>query len=751
MAEIHSGAGTPLRDLVLIGGGHAHVQVLRHLAMKPVAGLRVTVVSREIHTPYSGMLPGLIAGHYSWDDIHIDLAPLCARAGARLFSDTVAGLDLKAQALHCPGRPPVRFDVLSINCGSSPDLGSIAGAADLGVPVKPISQFLPRWEALLGRIRQSHQPVNLAIVGGGAGGVELALAIQYRLRRVEQIDRVRINLVEAADTLMPGHGVGVRRRLQNELASHDITVHCGVRVSHADEGGLRLPSGDTVAADEVMWVTQAGAQSWLSESGLAVDESGFVRTNTCLQSVSHPAVFAAGDVASLDGHKLAKSGVYAVRQGPVLTHNLISTLCSRPLKTYRPQRRFLSLISTGDQRAVASRGRFAACGAWVWRGKDWIDRRFMARFALEDHDMSRARPKEQVADPVDAKTDNQMRCGGCGSKLGKDMLHRVLSRLEVDTHPDAIKGIGDDAAVLRPVAHELELQTLDGFRAMLDDPYLLGRIAAEHAMNDVFAMGGVVRTALAWATVPYAAEHLMEDDLYQLMSGALRALHGAGGTLVGGHSGEGMELSVGIAVTGTVAEHQCWTKDKLAVNDRLVLTKPIGTGAIFAAHMAARCQGRWLTSALASMQQSNGKALPALSRAGAQSITDVTGFGLLGHAGEMAAASRVKVEIWPELVPALPGAVELMKAGVFSSLQLANEQDLLGADLSGYSAADARIRLLCDPQTSGGLLVGIAPDQTDACIKALRTAGFPHAVAIGQVVRRTDDTRWAIFRPAPAA
>jgi len=741
-----------IKDLVLAGGGHSHVQVLKRLAMRPVGGLRVTLISREIHTPYSGMLPGFIAGHYDWDQIHIDLAPLCARAGARLIAAPVQGLDLDHDLLHCAGRPPIRFDLLSINCGSAPSVDTIDGADRFGIPVKPIVRFLPRWRALLDRLRAGgDERFRLAIVGGGAGGVELALSIRHRLVKVEKIANVDIFLVTADQHLLADHGAGVQARLEKELARRAIDVHRGVRIVAAESGRLRSEAGDTLLADEVLWVTQAAPQQWPAAAGLAVDAAGFIRVNEYLQSISHARVFAAGDIAGIDGHPRPKSGVFAVRQGPVLTENLRRMACGRRMIRYRPQKYFLSLISTGDRRAVASRHGFAAKGAWLWHWKNWIDRRFMAKFRVGDQVMETAVPRDRVPVPDESAAQHgeagaeSMRCGGCGAKLGGDLLARVLARLKVSVPSEVVTGIGDDAAILRPVVNSLEVQTIDGFRAMIDDPYLLGRIAAEHSINDIYAMGGAPRTALAWVTIPYAEEALMEDDLYQLMAGAVAALDAAGASLVGGHSSEGAEVSAGFAVTGTVFEQDIWQKQRISVDDCLVLTKPVGTGVLLAAHMRARCRAMWLVGALEHMQQSNKDALTVLREARIRACTDITGFGVLGHLGEMARAAQLGIEIWPRAVPALPGARELMRAGIASSLQNVNERVLAEVDTGDFEADETHVRMLLDPQTSGGLVAAVKPERVDQCIAGLHAAGYPAAAVIGRVVAAPDDGNWAIL------
>ncbi len=705
----------PVKDLVLVGGGHSHVQVLKMLGMAPPDGVRITVLAREAHTPYSGMLPGLVAGHYGWSDIHIDLGPLCRFAGARLIASEVTGLDLERNAVHCADHPPVRFDTLSINCGASPEQHGPSG-----VPVKPIGRFLPHWQELQAQVRPA---ARIVLVGGGAGGVELALAMRHALP-----DDIELRIVAAE--LLPGHGAGAKRLLADELVRAGIALHRSA-VTASSDTGLTLDDGSTVAFDRLFWVTGVVAPDWVSESALATDARGFARVDASLRSLSHPQVFAAGDAACLEGQQRPKSGVIAVRAGPILAANLARTLAGRRLKRFRAQKRFLSLIGTGDGRAIASRSRLAVRGRWVWRWKNRIDRRFMRRFQ-ELPDMSA--PDGRAAGDDDAQTRallEPMRCGGCGSKLAAGPLHRVLDRLPEQRHEDLVQGIGDDAAVLRGRPGPL-LLTMDGFRSLVDDPYLFGRITAHHSLNDVYAMGATPTSALAIATVPLMAEAMMEEDLYQLLRGAVDVLNDDGVPLVGGHSSEGSELSLGLAVTGTAVE-ALLTKGGGRPGDRLLLTKPLGIGVLLAAHMRGLVPTRHVHGAIRHMDQSNREALAVLRAHRARAATDVTGFGLLGHLSEMLRAAGTGAEVRAPAVPVLDGALQSFERGAASILQAGNELALADFEVRGASLADPVVRLLADPQTAGGLLACVPATTAEQCLRSLVSAGYGAAAEIGVV------------------
>jgi len=698
------------QDLVLVGGGHAHVHVLKRFGMRPVPGVRVTLIARDIETPYSGMLPGYVAGHYSFEQCHIDLMRLARFAGARLIHDEAIGLDRGAREVLCRDHPPIRYDLVSLDIGATPRRDEVPGAAEYTVPVKPIDRFGTLWEALLERARHLGR-LRLAVVGGGAGGVELALSAHYRLSRL--LSRAPEITLVTRDALLPSHNLRVRRRFSQILAERGVRVIAGNPISRVEPGMLIAADGTVIACDEALWVTQAVAAPWLAETGLALDPDGFVAVDENLCALGDPTVFAAGDVAAMVGHPREKAGVYAVRAGPKLAENLRRALAGERLKRAVPQRRGLALIGTGDGGAVASRGRFAAHGATMWRLKDWIDRRWMRKYT------------ELPAMAGDGEED-AMRCGGCAAKVPADVLGHVIARLDANSlaSPD------DAALVSLPGAPPL-LQTVDFFRAMVGDPYLFGRIAANHALGDIYAMGGVPDTALAIATLPPARPSITEHDLFHMLKGGIEVLEAAGAVLVGGHSAEGAELGLGFAVTGRPRPGKLLRKGGLRPGDRLILTKPLGTGVILAAEMRGLASARTVGGAIAAMLQSGAEAAAIFAGHGASACTDVTGFGLVGHLCEMLHASTADARLDPDSIPALDGALALLERGIASSLHASNIGIL--AALVDADATSPFAALLIDPQTAGGLLAGVSAERATACLAELKAAGY-HAAEIGIVV-----------------
>jgi selenide,water dikinase len=716
--------------------------------MQPIPGLRITLITRDIHTPYSGMLPGYIAGHYEYDECHIDLGPLTRFANARLYHDEVTQLDLEKKLIYVENRPPVSYDLLSINSGSRPCVIDVPGADEYALVAKPIDIFLQRWENLLCQVEESSGEFKIVIVGGGAGGVELALSAQLRLQTLllsmqEDPSRLKFSLLTQGSGILSTHNAGVQKRFMKVLVERGIEVLLNHSVTEIKPGYVRVNNDKEISADACIFVTNASAPAWPKNSGLDIDDEGFISVNGFLQSTSHPEIFAVGDVASLPDPR-PKSGVFAVRQGPVLTKNLISTATNKPLIKYRAQKNFLGLISTGNKYAVASRGSWSWQGEWLWKAKDWIDRQFMQKFnvlpEMDDNDAPDFSVGLADENAIKELSTLAMRCGGCGAKVGSGILSRVMQRLPVHQRDDVLIGRNspDDSAMLAVPAGKVMVQSIDYFRAFIDDAYLFGAIAANHALGDLYAMGAEPQSVLALATVPYGREKIVEESLYELLAGAVKTLEPTSAVLVGGHSAEGAELAFGLTVNGLVDPDKVWRKQGLKVGDKLILTKPIGTGTLFAADMRRKAKGRWVDNAINTMLLSNQNAACCLKKFNATSCTDVTGFGLIGHLVEMTRASSVDAEIHIDAVPMLEGARKTVALGILSSLQPQNLRLQRAIENNPIASQHPDYPLLFDPQTAGGLLAGVPVDSAEECVKELNEIGYTSACIIGEIKRAND-------------
>lgn len=708
-----------VHDVVLIGGGHAHALLARDWAMRPLPGVRLTLINPAPVAPYTGMLPGLIAGHYRRDEILIDLVRLARAAGARLILDRVVGIDRAARRVLLAEGPPLAYDLASVDIGISSDL-PLPGFAAHAHAAKPLGTYAAEWEAFAAGAAAD---ARVVVIGAGVGGVELALASAHRLpgARVTLIDRG-----EPLKNLGPASRAALMRRLKG------IEILQGAP-AEALPGAVRLEDGRVIASDFTLTVAGGRPQAWLADTGLALHE-GFVAVGETLQS-SDPDIFAVGDCAHLTHAPRPKAGVYAVRAAPVLGANLRALLTGERLRAFHPQRDYLKLVSLGGQEALADKWGMRAGGRLLWRWKDRIDRRFMAMFA--NGASMAAPPVPRVAGLAEALGDKPL-CGGCGGKVGAGALAAL--DLPALRRPEVLTGRGDDAAVLKVVGG-MQVLTTDHLRAFTQDPRLMGRLTALHALGDVWAMGAAPQVALAQITLPRGSETIQGRILSEVMGGAVEAFGAAGADVVGGHTAQGDELVVGFTVTGLAA--RVIGKGGARVGDRLILTRPLGSGVILAAEMAqARLPGLMLgevvAGALRIMGQGNGRASAVLAPH-AHAMTDVTGFGLAGHLLEMLEASGLGARLDLGAVPLMPGALELAAAGEGSSLEPSNRARALGR-ITGADLTTARARLLFDPQTCGGLLAAVPATLAGRIMTDLEAAGDGAGV-IGEIVAGAPEIR----------
>jgi selenide, water dikinase len=370
-----------MKNLVLIGGGHSHAIALRYWGINPIPDVHLILISDTSHAPYSGMLPGHLGGIYSFDECHIDLKRLAKFANAELILDTAIELDLPNKRVLCDRHAPIDFDYLSIDIGSTPATNNISGVKEYAIAAKPIPHFLSAWKQFIQSIEQDNRSRSIAIVGGGAGGVELALTLQVQLQKI--LVKTEIHLFHRQQELMNGYPPIVRKRFEQLASDRGIQLHLNESVIELNRQMVKCQSGLNIACDRIIWVTQAAAATWIKGSGLATDDRGFILIDEHLRSISHPDIFASGDIATQIDKPCPKAGVFAVRQGGILADNIRDAIANRPLKSFHPQRKYLSLIGIGNSQAVAIWGDLYLGKSrlfWIW--KDWIDRRFMTKFSI---------------------------------------------------------------------------------------------------------------------------------------------------------------------------------------------------------------------------------------------------------------------------------------------------------------------------------------------------------------------------------
>lgn len=693
------------RDLVLVGGGHTHALVLRGWGMDPLPGARITLINPTPTAAYSGMLPGHIAGHYARDALEIDLVRLARFAGARLIIGAASGIDLERREITVPGRPPICFDQASIDVGITTILPDLPGFSNHAVPAKPLDQFAHAWVSFLA----GDGPADVAVIGGGVAGSELVLAMHHALAQAGRL--ARLHLIER-DTALSALPERSARRMRHALQSAGITLHEDAQVIEITPDGVILADRE-IPASFVCGAAGAQPHAWLSQTGLD-HHAGFITINPSLQS-SDPNVFAVGDCAHMGFAPRPKAGVYAVRQAPVLLHNLrVALRASGRLRQYRPQKDYLKLISLGRKAAFGDRFGLTLSGPWVWRWKDRIDQKFMSK--LKDLPVMAAPSLPRIRAAGSQALGDKPLCGGCGAKLGQETLMQALGP----------KGLpGDDAAILKTGGPPMAIST-DHLREIVADPVTMTRIAAHHALGDIWAMGARPNAALATVILPRMAPVLAERTLREVMTTAREVMDDAGAEIIGGHSSQGTELTIGFTITGLC------DRDPIGLagaqpGDALILTKPLGSGVIMAAEMAGQAKGYDVQHAVDMMVQSQREAARILRSA--RAMTDVTGFGLLGHLRNICLNSGMGATLDLQAVPLMSGALDLAASGTRSSLFADNR--LPFPDLG----ETARHALLIDPQTAGGLLAAV-PGDAARLVAELRGAGYD-AAEIGQITDMT--------------
>lgn len=702
------------RDLVLVGGGHAHALVLRSWGMKPLPGVRLTVINPGPTAPYTGMLPGHVAGHYGRDTLEIDLVRLCRHAGARLILDKACGIDRAARQILMEGRLPVAYDVASIDVGITAQM-DLPGFAEQGVGAKPLDVYASRWREFLAQVQAGQAAPEVAVIGGGVAGCELALAMAYALRQVGVVPDVTV--IESGAEIS-GVGASARRRLLAQMQQLGVGLRCGAQVTNIAAQRVEIARQEDVAAAFCVGAAGAFAHKWIGKTDLPLHD-GFIRVDETLGVEGDATLFAVGDCAHMPFAPRPKAGVFAVRAAPVLHHNLRAALGGGARRKFKPQAHYLKLISLGGKSAMAEKFGLSLSGPLLWRWKDRIDQAFMEKFT-DFPAMQVEAPRGEVAHGVAEMLGAAPLCGGCGAKVGGGVLGGALGQLP-PASGEVLTGAGDDSAVLRQPGGGFQVISTDHLRAMIEDPVQMTRVAAIHALGDIWAMGAKPQVALTHLILPQMSADLQARTLAEVTQTAAAVMGAAGAQLVGGHTTMGAELTIGFTVTG-LREDMPITVARAREGDVLVLTRPIGTGVIFAADMQGQADGRDVAATLRMMQTPQDTAAAALQTAHA--MTDVTGFGLAGHVQAMCRASGMDAVLWQDQIPIYDGARALSDKGIASSLMPVNRRDALVAGVEDV--------LLFDPQTAGGLLAALPKDAAVKVVAQLKAEGIAAAM-IGEV------------------
>lgn len=675
------------RDLVLIGGGHTHALVMHLLIKRPLSGVRVTLISDTVLTPYSGMLPGFMAGHYTKAQTHVDLHALCQRAGIRFIHDRVIGLRPHQKRIQLLNEADVEYDKLSINTGSTPNL-SVPGAAEYAVGVKPVSQLASLWGKLLANEATGHW----AVVGAGAAGVEVVLAIAHRY--LNQPNKPKLSLVFSGEQILKGYQKRVRQKSEQALLKAGIKLVPNFKVRDVYPNNMIGTHGQVLMIDQSIWCTPASAPDWPAKAGLKTDKRGFIAVNRYLQSESHPDIFACGDVATMTQDPRPKAGVFAVRSAPFLIRNVAAALAGTPLKKVRLQRDFLSILALGDQTAVGQRSGLSASGRWVWRWKDRIDRQFMALF-----EPALNAPDGLIAQKSQSPTFSTTDVSGASISLTQTTEAQV-----------------DETG-----------RWAMNFSAFTDNPYRLGEISVHHSVNPSYAGGLRANQLKVSAKRSSAHLELHKRDHQRFMAGAFEAARVHELTLAEDHATEQSEPLLKIMVS---ANAPCVSPNQTSeLGDWLMLNKPLGTGFLLAAKSRHQLSAGGYLELWQTLQHTNIDFVKRLKNEPVHALAEVGAKGLIGHALEMCESSDFSFEINAHAVPCLISALSLASHVTPSFLTPPLAAMLVHCEIIGDVSIE-RMQLMLDAQLHGGLLV-IVPAQLG---EQLTAEGV--AVKVGSVVAR---------------
>jgi len=776
-------------DLVLVGGGHSHTLFIRMWAMNPMSNIRLTLVSSHSKTAYSGMLPGVLAGVYNEDESFIDLVKICAFANVRFVRDTVQSLDLTKKQILLQGTGSLEFDFLSINTGIVPLMP--ANWSEKSVGVKPANTFLEAFHKLIERNKldesdpsraslsglknekivpsapkvssnmnvslsdqngedadhnaalvrsecqkigelnlakqnlgipgegslelsvQGRKRLNIAVVGGGISGIEVAMNMARRLP-----DAV-VSLIHSGPVLIPRFSNRLRKILLREMTALSIEIVLNTKIE-AELDGTLIASEWQSRFDQIFWATEALAPDWIGASGLAVNQKGFLRVSSSMQSVSSEFVFGTGDVVSVDGYDLPKSGVYAVRAAPILFFNLRALMASRDagqsprFKMWKPQKNFLSLIGIEGKSAIAIWGPWAVKNRMFWILKDRIDRGFMSKF-----DPDSMAPQMTQTNHLDSET--AMICKGCASKVAPSVLAQLLQR-------PLGKGVGEEDAAAVDFDSFGVLASIDRLTDIVSDPFRFGQIALNHAMSDLYAGLGEGRCFLPSVELPKQSSDFHLRDLRRLMAGMEFQANLLGVKMASAHSSLGESLAVSLAVLGKPLRKSAKKKGGNP-GEFIILTKPLGTGVVFAALMRHKAEADSYDEALDSMLVSNREMSEVFLKSGVNAVTDVTGFGLVGHLLELL-GDGLSARLHFDQIPKFSGVLSLFEKGIKSTAHETNF--VFSAYIAGFTLTSAN-HILFDPQTSGGLLAFVTAEQYESIKQLSKSMQLPVPFVIGKV------------------
>ncbi len=674
-----------IKQLVLIGGGHANVQILKKFCMSRIKGLHTILISEHFEATYSGMTPGYVHRDFSIEEISIDLQRLCFNAGATFIRDKVIKLEMKHKKVVLQNYPSIHYDLLSINTGSiSNTKGIKIEKLSKCFFAKPISSFVNN----LSQIDQiiSNKKNRISIIGGGVASYELAFSLLRRYENNLEITIFGKNILKEKN--LNEKTIQNLKKISSNLG---IKEYLGEVVS-ITETHLVLNSGEKFDSDLNLLSSGANIETWLSESNLDKDKNGFIVVDNNLLSTSDKNIFVTGDACTVKNNIRPKSGVMAVRQGQVLKENVFSKLTGKPLIKFKAQKNWLYLIGTHKNKALLNYFFLSFHGLWCWKLKEWIDRGFINKFKFTYNSKMSFRNFE-----LEKPTGIKMYCQGCGSKVSKNTLVNYLN--EEDSNNDL-----PDSSIINTNSSSL-LQSIDHIKLFTSlNPFDFGIISYLHSQNDILSSGGSVKTISVSQALPFSDGIIESFFMEYFMKGIKSEAIKDGSIIASGHSYQSKEPGITITMNGSY-EKQI-TKSQAQENELIYLSKPLGTGYLLAAYFnnSELLSSFDFQKLMTWMKKGNKKISEISKNFNSKITTDISGFGLASHLSDICKSSGLSAEIKLNEEILINKNIEILNK--FKSTGFENNY-LSSANEISISDNNKLQNILYDPQTNGPLLISI--------------------------------------------
>ena len=674
------------KDLILLGAGHSNIEVLRKFGKSPLDGLRLTIINNSYYSTYSGMVPGYLQGIYKWEEINLDLVKLCKVYGHRLIIGSITKINTNSKSIFLVNRPPVNYDLLSINLGIKSDSSKIKGAEKHCLKLKPISSIKENFDKLF-KFNKINKKNNIIIIGAGAAGFEVALALKENLKKMNIQNK--IILLSKNSSVLNKFNKKAEIIAKKTLKKNNVIFKCFAEVEKVTNEYVSLKNGEKIFGKLPILATNSGPVDLLKKSNLPLNENGSIIIEKNLLVSENKHVFSSGDIAEIKGHHLPKAGVFAVKQGKVLAKNIRKLLLNQRLKSYNPQKSYLSIIGLSYGQALAIKSVFSIKGSILWYIKKFIDKKFIKKYTFYNKD--KIANKNQI-EPI----LNEMQCKGCANKIPQVILDKVFQE-------NTKKGSFDADKV--PYTKNI-FQTTDVISSIISDPFELGKISAKHALNDIFASNSKPIASQMIISLPPAINEINKRDLIQLKAGAELLMKKATCKIIGGHtySNNDEQAYIGFSIIG---KRKKYIKKKNITNGNLFITGKIGSAIVFAAIEKKIINGSYSKEVINEMNKSNYEVFKIFSKYNLQNITDISGFGLAIHANNLLLRnpSINGLEISLNKIPLYEGAKKALNENVKSSLNDSNKMCIINNLEIKYNKIDRKLlNCLYDPQTGGGFL-----------------------------------------------